>query len=60
MDLKNKYKKLHGIIKVLLCAFCFISSGAYSDPVWDIIDGSRDENFLNSIDIPDNAFLLSQ
>ena len=55
MKLKNKYKKFHVIIKVLLCAFYFISSGAYSDPVWDIIDGTRDENFLNSIDIPDNA-----
>ena len=56
MKLKNKFKKFHVIIKVLLCAFYFISSGAYSDPVWDIIGGSRDENFLNSIDIPDNAF----
>jgi hypothetical protein len=56
MKLKNKYKKFHVILKGLLCGFYFISSGAYSDPVWDIIDGSRDENFLNSIDIPDNAF----
>ena len=56
MKLKNKYKKAHVIVKFLLCGFYFISSGAYSDPVWDFIDRSRDENFLNSIDIPDNAF----
>ena len=56
MKLKNKYKKIHVIIKVLLCGVFFISSGAYSDPVWDIIDGFQDENFLNSVEIPDNSF----
>jgi hypothetical protein len=50
MDIK--YKKVILTIRVLICWLYFYSSGAFSDPVWEIIDESQDEEFLNSIDMP--------
>jgi hypothetical protein len=56
MKLDRKYRKFYVISRVLLCGLYFVSSGAHSDPVWEIIDGSREVDTLNSIDIPANAF----
>jgi hypothetical protein len=58
MKLSIRYEKVILTIRVLICWLYFFSSGAFSDPVWEIIDGSQDEEFLNSIDIPSSAFAV--